>query len=101
MAVQVGNGLGHDVVHRDEGSLRAPGVPYRDGEPLRPGEKRLDQPPGQVGERLVMLTWNEKRVPVEEGPHIEEGEARFVVQDDVGGLVSRNDPAEEAIRQRS
>ena len=102
VAVQVGNGLGDDVVHRDERALRAHRIANRNAQPLRPGEERLDQLRGQVRQGLVVITGTEQNVTVEEGPHVEESEADGVVQDDVRGFIARHDPAEDAVgvRQR-
>ena len=99
--MEMRDGLGDDVVHRDEGPLRSARVTNGDRQELSAGEERLDQMRRKVGERLVMLAGNQERVPVEERAHIEECETVLVVEDDVRGRVSGDDPAEQAVRQRS
>ena len=101
MAMEVRNRLGDDIVHRNEGPLRSARVTNGDRQELGADEERLDQMRGKVGERLVMPAGDQERVPVEERAHIEECKAVLVVQYDVRGLIPGDDPAEQAVRQRS
>ena len=49
----------------------------------------------------MVLSRDKQDVAVKERAYVEERETDLVVEHDVRGLVARDDPAEETVRQRS
>ncbi len=91
MEVKVRDALADLVVHRQEAPLRPKRLLHGLGEQPGVSEERIDQMLGEVGERLVMLAWNEKDMAGKERAIVEERDAAIVLHHDLGASVAVGD----------
>jgi hypothetical protein len=97
--MHVGNRLTDHVVEGEERPLGAQRRPQRRRDPASGGKQRAYQGVREIGQRGVMRAGHDQRVAGEQGPMIEKGEKRWVVEDDVGAEFPAGNSIEDAFRR--
>src|SRR3954453_15177191 len=83
--VEVRHALADHIVDRHERAVATGSLRHGASQTLREGEEWAHFADGQIGKGRHMLPGHEQNVAGQEWSSIEEGDARWIVEDDLGG----------------
>jgi hypothetical protein len=93
--MKVRHTLADHIVDRHERSVATGGLGHGASQASREGEKWSHVRDGHVGKRCDMLPRHEQQVAGQERTSIEEGNAGWIVEDDLGRCITADDGAED------
>jgi hypothetical protein len=95
MDVEVRHALADHIVDRHERAVATGSLRHRASQTLREGEEWSHVANGQIGKGRDMLPGHEQNMAGQEWASIEEGDAIWIVEDDLGGRIASDDGAED------
>jgi hypothetical protein len=96
MDMEVRHALADHIVDRHERTVATGGLRHGAGQASREGEEGTHFGHGQIGKGRDVLPRHEQNVAGQERASIEEGDARWIVEDDLGRRIAADDSAEDA-----
>jgi hypothetical protein len=93
--VEVRHALTDHIVNRHERAVATGSVRHGASQTLREGEEWAQLGDGQIEKGPNMLPGHEQNVAGQERPSIEEGDACWIVENDLGGRIAADDGAED------
>ena len=95
MDMEVRHALADDIVDRHERTVATGGLCHGACQTSREGEEWSHVGEGQIGKGRDMLPGQEQHVARQERSSIEEYDASWIVQHDLGGRIAADDGAED------
>jgi len=95
MDMEVGHALADYIVDCHERAFATGGLSHGAGQTSREDEEWSHVGDGQIGKGRDMLPGNEQHMAGQERSSIKEGDASWIVEDDLGGRIATNDGAED------
>ena len=95
MDVEVRHALADHIIDRHERAVATHSLRHGASQTLHEGEEWSHFVDGQIGKGRDMLPGHEQNVAGQEWSSIEEGDASWIVEDDLGGRISTNYGAED------